>query len=81
MSASGEGAEARAGGGVGTHIIVHVLEQRRVAHLGHLVLVLLVVALQELLQGSAVLAAIEAGDAARTYTWVWAPHTHPCAQV
>lgn len=81
MSASGEGAEARAGGGVGTHIIVHVLEQRRVAHLGHLVLVLLVIALQELLQGSAVLAAIEAGDAAGTYTWVWAPHTYPCAQV
>lgn len=64
----GRGQEGRAGGGAGTHIVVHVLEQRRVAHLGHLVLVLLVVALQELLQGSAVLAAIEAGDAAGTRT-------------
>ena len=61
---------------MGTYIVVHVLEQRRVAHLSHLVLVLLVVALQELLQGSAVLAAIEAGDAAGTCTWVLGP-AHP----
>ena len=64
----GRGQEGRAGGGAGTHIVVHVLEQRRVAHLSHLVLVLLVVALQELLQGGAVLTAIEARDAAGTRT-------------
>lgn len=44
-------------------IIVHVLEQGRVADLGHLVLVLLVVALQKLLQSRTVFTAVEAGDA------------------
>lgn len=46
-----------------TYVIVHVLEKGRVADLGDLVLVLLVISLQELLQCCAVLTAVKPGYA------------------
>lgn len=57
-----------------TYIIVHVLEKGRVADLRHLVLVLLVIAFKELLQGGAVLAPAEPWNAAASTS-----HTSPPA--